>query len=102
MPALARAEQAEIRTARPRTAGRSRASSRLSWVSRHFTGARIDLNEFPDKDHLLSADPESRAWPSEAPPRSTLRFALRGAIRRDAGRLAVLRAGGRGEGPRRE
>src|SRR6266513_2467138 len=65
MPALARAEQAEIRTARPRTAGRSRASSRFSWVSRHFTGARIDLNEFPDKDILLSADPASRAWPSE-------------------------------------
>src|SRR5438477_8808675 len=65
MPALARAEQAEIRTARPRTAGRSWASSRFSWVSRHFTGARIDLNEFPDKDILLSADPASRAWPSE-------------------------------------
>src|SRR5256714_826546 len=69
MPALARAEQAEIRTARPRTAGRSWASSRSSWVSRHFTGARIDLNEFPDKDILLSADPASRAWPSKGLPR---------------------------------
>src|SRR6266849_2636912 len=31
----------------------------------HFTGARIALNEFPDKAIPVSAVPESRVWPSE-------------------------------------
>src|SRR5436309_9748583 len=61
----ARAARAEIRTARRRASGRSWASSIFSSVSRHFTGARIGLNEFPDKDLPLSAVPASRAWPAE-------------------------------------
>src|SRR6266704_3656696 len=65
MPALAHAAQGEIRTARRRAAGQSWASSTFSSVSRHFTGARIALNEFPDKAILVSAVPESRAWPAE-------------------------------------
>src|SRR5882762_11925661 len=66
MPAPARAARAEIRTAiRRQAAWRSRLSSVFSSVSRHFTGARIDLNEFPDKGIPLSVVPESRAWPAE-------------------------------------
>src|SRR3989442_3594559 len=65
MPAPARTAQAEIRTARRRAGGRSCASSTFSSVSRHFTGARIALNEFPDKAIPVSAVPESRVWPSE-------------------------------------
>src|SRR6266516_1080847 len=65
MPVPARAARAEIRTARRRASGRSWASSTFSSVSRHFTGARIGLNEFPDKDIPLSAVPASRAWPAE-------------------------------------
>src|SRR6266566_9345636 len=65
MPALAHAAQGEIRTARWRAAGRSWASLTFSSVSRHFTGARIALNAFPDKAILVSAGTESRAWPVE-------------------------------------
>src|SRR6266487_416546 len=61
----ARAARAEIRTARRRASGRSWAPSTSSSVSRHFTGARIGLNEFPDQDIPLSAVPASRAWPAE-------------------------------------
>src|SRR6266699_3397656 len=65
MPALAHAAQGEIRTARRRAAGRSWASLTSSSVSRHFTGARIALNAFPDKAIPVSAVTESRASPAE-------------------------------------
>src|SRR6266702_2166256 len=65
MPAPARTAQAEIRTARRRASGRSWTSSTFSSVSRHFTGARIALNAFPDKAIPVSVVTESRAWPAE-------------------------------------